>query len=265
VSTGIDDREEASLVKKALSRHMDLDTPATWGVFCDQICPQDEPMADAAEEGDEDPHGRIRTLVLSYLAHEGRPHIARHVKKPENEQVLVRGLTRVSAGLPLPSRIRAHVVSQAIPKLNSTDIRTIVLDILLPLPSYVAKSSRMVELNEFLLARAAAGMTSTPPTLDVNAQACLSLALDMAVDLKLVSPVGLLKWLDEHVLSKAVLEALPVETCQNLISITARAVAACGIQAGSEETSDAVKKLINNAGPLLVEVSMATHMPFRLC
>lgn len=80
-------------MKKALSRHMDLDTRATWGVFIDQICPVGEP-ADLEEREARD---RIRALVLAYLAGEARPHIQRHVVHAENEAILVDGLQRVRA------------------------------------------------------------------------------------------------------------------------------------------------------------------------
>lgn len=70
---------------------MDLDTCATWGVFIDQVDPPGDPQDDDEREG----RMRIRALMLSYLANEARPHIQRHMVRPENEDVLIAGLLRV--------------------------------------------------------------------------------------------------------------------------------------------------------------------------
>lgn len=70
---------------------MDIDTISTWGVFCDQICPQDDPM----DEEEKHIRNRISTLVLNYLATDAHAHLIRHMEKPQNEKVLIDGLLRV--------------------------------------------------------------------------------------------------------------------------------------------------------------------------
>jgi hypothetical protein len=236
------------LVKKALSRHMDLDTPMTWSVFCDQVWPPNDAEADDA---DPDARDRIRALVLSYLAHEARPHIARHVKKPENEQVLVEGLYRVSPCLFLTCVYANPLAHQAVPKLNvPADIRTIVLDILLPLPSFGPNSPRVKELYELLLVRPAAGITAKPPMLDTPALACLELAGDL-VARKLVSPVGMLRWFEGHVQQKHMLDSLNAEARRELIASAMRVLAACGAQPADAELAAVVKRVTGGAWTVL--------------
>jgi hypothetical protein len=71
---------------------MDFDAVATWGVFCDQICPQDEPM----DDDDKEVREHIRRLLLSYLTSDARSHIQRLVKQDNrNEEALVNGLFKV--------------------------------------------------------------------------------------------------------------------------------------------------------------------------
>jgi hypothetical protein len=74
---------------------MDLDARATWGVFCDQILPPELDNAPPADDEEREVREYMRGLVLAYLAGEARPHIARHVTKKDNEDVLVGGLLRV--------------------------------------------------------------------------------------------------------------------------------------------------------------------------
>jgi hypothetical protein len=70
---------------------MDFDTVATWGVFCDQIVPLDDPM----DEDEKEMRERICRLLLTYLTTDAQPHVQRLVIKADNEAVLVEGLLRV--------------------------------------------------------------------------------------------------------------------------------------------------------------------------
>ncbi len=83
-----------TVVKRALTQHLDMDPVVTLGVLCDQIVPSDEPLDDE-EQSIRD---RLRSLVLAFLTGEAkRPLVERHANTVESpaEQILVSGLFKV--------------------------------------------------------------------------------------------------------------------------------------------------------------------------
>ena len=90
----IDEPEEVTFVKRALTQHLDMDPVITIGVLCDQIVPPDEPL----DEEEQSIRDRLRSLVLAFLAGEAkRPLVERHANAAGTpaEQVLVSGLFKV--------------------------------------------------------------------------------------------------------------------------------------------------------------------------
>jgi hypothetical protein len=86
-----DDSSEVNKVKQILSSHMDIDVDATWGVFLDQMCPQNEPM----DVDDKENQERTRALLLSYLVWEARHNLPGHMAKPDQEVVITQSLLTV--------------------------------------------------------------------------------------------------------------------------------------------------------------------------
>lgn len=83
-----------TVVKRALTQHLDMDPAVTLGVLCDQIVPLDEPMDDE-ERAIRD---RLRSLVLTFITGEAkRAIIERHTSTDGSaaEEVLVSGLLKV--------------------------------------------------------------------------------------------------------------------------------------------------------------------------
>lgn len=83
-----------TFVKRALTKHLDMDPAVTLGVLCDQIVPLDEPMDDE-ERAIRD---RLRSLVLTFITGEAkRAIIERHTSSDGSaaEEVLVSGLLKV--------------------------------------------------------------------------------------------------------------------------------------------------------------------------
>ena len=94
----LDEPEEVTFVKRALTQHLDMDPVVTLGVICDQIIPPDEPL-DEEETAIRD---RLRSLVLSFLSGEAkRPLVERHANTVGSpaEQVLAGGLFKVCSFL----------------------------------------------------------------------------------------------------------------------------------------------------------------------
>ena len=106
-----DEPEEVTVVKRALTQHLDMDPVVTLGVLCDQIVPPDEPLDDE----EQNIRDRLRSLVLAFLAGEAkRPLVERHANALGSpaEQTLVTGLFKVSSrrveqGCEKPRRLTA--------------------------------------------------------------------------------------------------------------------------------------------------------------
>ena len=90
-----------TVVKRALTQHLDMDPVITIGVLCDQIIPPDESLDDEEQVI----RDRLRSLVLAFLAGEAkRPLIDRHANAlgTPAEEVLVSGLFKVVSVLQCP-------------------------------------------------------------------------------------------------------------------------------------------------------------------
>ena len=83
-----------TVVKKALTEHLDMDPKVTLGVLCDQVSPPDESMDDE-EQAIRD---RLRSLVLSFLTGEAKRAIVERHAVPSSvaEEVLINSLLAVS-------------------------------------------------------------------------------------------------------------------------------------------------------------------------
>ena len=90
----IDEPDEVTVVKKALTEHLDMDPKVTLGVLCDQVSPPDESM-DEEEQAIRD---RLRFLVLSFLTGEAKRAIVERHAMPSSvaEGVLTNSLLAVS-------------------------------------------------------------------------------------------------------------------------------------------------------------------------
>ncbi|THH02961.1 hypothetical protein EW145_g6651 [Phellinidium pouzarii] len=109
-----DDEKEVIVVKRALQEHIDLDPRSTLQVLADQC------VFDAADLADEDERWlrmRLRGLVLQFLAEKYRVCVARVVREPAVEDILLKGMIG------------------SIPHADLTEVQTIVKDILINLPS----------------------------------------------------------------------------------------------------------------------------------
>ncbi|KAJ8515571.1 hypothetical protein ONZ45_g7034 [Pleurotus djamor] len=135
-----DEPDEVTVVKQALVDHLNLDAPVTFGVLCDQLSPSED-VIDEEEKGLRE---RLRGLVLSFIAVDAKICIKQHIPPGSpTEDILHRGLLA------------------AIPTLNQTDIRTVVQDILILLPSYSSsQTSRGQALLQALLSRASESLRS---------------------------------------------------------------------------------------------------------
>jgi hypothetical protein len=82
-----------TVVKKALTEHLDMDPKVTLGVLCDQVSPPDESMDDE-EQAIRD---RLRSLVLSFLTGEAKRAIVERHAVPSSvaEEVLISSLLAV--------------------------------------------------------------------------------------------------------------------------------------------------------------------------
>ncbi|KAI5117854.1 hypothetical protein M0805_007697 [Coniferiporia weirii] len=108
-----DDDKEVSVVKRALQEHVDLDPRSTLQVLADQC------VFDAADLADEEERGlraRLRSLVLQFLAEKYRVCVARVVREPKVEGILLKGMIG------------------AIPHASEPEVRMIIKDILIDLP-----------------------------------------------------------------------------------------------------------------------------------
>ncbi|KAJ8508003.1 hypothetical protein ONZ45_g9691 [Pleurotus djamor] len=135
-----DEPDEVTVVKQALVDHLNLDAPITFGVLCDQLSPSED-IIDEEEKGLRE---RLRGLVLSFIAVDAKTCIKQHIPPGSpTEDILHRGLLA------------------AIPTLNQADIRTVVQDILILLPSYSSsQTSRGQALVQALLSRASESLRS---------------------------------------------------------------------------------------------------------
>ncbi|KAI0769397.1 hypothetical protein BD413DRAFT_83385 [Trametes elegans] len=189
-----DEPEEVTVVKRALTQHLDMDPAVTLGVLCDQIVPPDEPL----DEEEQNIRDRLRSLVLAFLAGEAkRPLVERHASTPGTpaDEVLVSGLLK------------------AVTKLSPNDTDVIVKDILASLPSFKPPSLRGKELLDVLLAQARATLKTDLPSGGEtgslrNTRYYLDLASFVAVDRRMAHPSILLRFYYTHLTPKLVLVRL---------------------------------------------------------
>lgn len=89
----LDDPNEVTVVKRALTKHVDLDARSTLQVLCDQCVYKAEDLAD---EDERMLRARLRTLVLQFLAEKYHVCVDRAVKDREVEEILLKGMVGVS-------------------------------------------------------------------------------------------------------------------------------------------------------------------------
>ncbi|KAJ7587080.1 hypothetical protein C8J56DRAFT_91215 [Mycena floridula] len=168
-----DEEEEVKVVKKALVEHIDLDSPVTLGVLCDQIT-----LADAESVDDEDAalRDRLRSLVIAFMTNEARRAIIRRATpKSTSETVLITGIQR------------------AIPSLDDSDLQIIFYDLIVSLPSLQSSPSTPgTALLLALLERAKVSL-SKDKSFQMT-QTCLDLADVLAVKKRVPPLLELLRF-----------------------------------------------------------------------
>jgi hypothetical protein len=94
VNNWVDEPEEVTVVKKALTEHLDMDPKVTLGVLCDQVSPPEETMDDEEQVI----RDRLRSLVLAFLTGEAKRAIVERHAVPSSiaEEVLINSLLTVS-------------------------------------------------------------------------------------------------------------------------------------------------------------------------
>ncbi|KAI0779607.1 hypothetical protein C8Q74DRAFT_1199239 [Fomes fomentarius] len=207
-----DEPEEVTVVKRALTQHLDMDPVVTLGVLCDQIVPSDEPLDDE-EQSIRD---RLRSLVLAFLAGEAkRPLVERHANTVESpaEQILVSGLFK------------------AVTKLVPADVDIIVKDILVALPTFKSSAPRGKELFNIILGQVHVALKiDLHPGLEnaslSTSRYYLDLAFFVAVEKRLAHPSDLLRFFYASLTPKLVLVRLCEEYQAYVISSVARTIAA---------------------------------------
>lgn len=85
-----DEETEVEVVKKALLEHIDMDPPRALQVLCDQ-CIFDSGILDEEERA---MRGRLRTLVIQFLARDAKRRVARQPNE-KAEEILFTGLVNV--------------------------------------------------------------------------------------------------------------------------------------------------------------------------
>ncbi|TBU48665.1 hypothetical protein BD309DRAFT_1041531 [Dichomitus squalens] len=213
-----DEPEEVTVVKRALTQHLDMDPVITIGVLCDQIVPPDEPL----DEEEQVIRDRLRSLVLAFLAGEAkRPLIDRHANTlgTPAEEALVSGLYK------------------AIMKLAPNDVDFVVKDIIASLPSFKPPSSRGKELLDLLFTQIRATLKSDIPS-DAergslsNSRYYLDLASFVAVAKRLAHPSHLLSFYHATFAQRRTLDRLPEQDRLYVIGEVARVLSACGEAGG---------------------------------
>lgn len=136
-SSILDEPDELFYIRKGLEEHLDLAPSVTIGVLCDQITATEEPI----DEEDQLIRDRLRTLVLEFLVEKMKKILLIMKDGPgsDPERILVEGLLKVRPGIMLSS-LTLLKLSQTIPRSGPADVRTIVKDIILCLPSYQYRS-----------------------------------------------------------------------------------------------------------------------------
>ncbi|TFK54567.1 hypothetical protein OE88DRAFT_1625540 [Heliocybe sulcata] len=173
-----DEPAEVVVVKKALLEHLDMDAPVTLGVLCDQIMPLEEP----SDEEEQAIRERLRSLVIAFMTGDARRSIVeRHAAKNNCEEILFDGLL------------------QAVAKLSYMDIRPIVHNILLALPSLRSYSPRGDKLLQTLLARARATLAqelrpSPQPLLLASTRQFLDLATFVSFERRAGHPLHIARF-----------------------------------------------------------------------
>ncbi|TFY82398.1 hypothetical protein EWM64_g1610 [Hericium alpestre] len=215
-----DEPDEVTVVKKALTEHLDMDSKVTLGVLCDQIVSVDEAMDDEDREIRE----RLRSLVLAFMSLEAkRAIITRHANQPgnEQEQVLVNGLFK------------------ALERPGSQDAHKIVKDILLFLPSFRGRSSRGDELLQLLLDQAQISVkedlvADNEPVALERGRYYLELAMLIAVERGIADPIHLLRFYCTTFLENALLRKLSREVQLFVFIHLAETLSACSSRVSSE-------------------------------
>ncbi|KAF8893579.1 hypothetical protein BD779DRAFT_1507003 [Infundibulicybe gibba] len=232
-----DEREEVEVVKNALKEHLDMDPKVTLGVLCDQIVPIDEPM-DAEEQNIRD---RLRFLVLSFLRGEAQSAlVARHA---------------------LPGSDGEEHSPMAIPKLNFSDVNTIIKDILLPLPTYQAHSKRGSLLISTLLRNASDSLRNdlqpsrldNPTSLDAT-QPYLELAIFLATN-QIVPAIDLLQFYCANFTGKMTLQRVNSDGQILLICQLTEVLAICdrNVRTQDKFQLQTLHRKIANACPILLQ------------
>ncbi|KAI0784717.1 hypothetical protein C8Q75DRAFT_724050 [Abortiporus biennis] len=255
-----DEPDEVTVVKKALTEHLDMDPVVTLGVLCDQIIPLEEIL----DEEDQMIRDRLRSLVLAFIIGEAkRAIVERHANtyKSAAEEVLVDGLLK------------------AIKKPNLPDIDIIVKDVLLSLPSFSRFSTRGSELLDTLLTTAKvslkADLASQPDTPSPLPQTLplLNLASYIALEKRVAYPVPLLRFYCSNLISKMTFIRLTEETQNAILDGVGGVLEGCEkkevVEMDTNKELPILRKQVVEASSVLLSSftskAVAAKRPWRAC
>ena len=255
-----DEPHEVIVVKKALTEHLDMDPKVTLGVLCDQVSPPNEPMDDE----EQNIRDRLRSLVLSFLTGEAkRAIVERHaIPGSVSEKALIDSLHAVRKAL-------IHIMrdlrgTQAIPKLNFTDVEVIVKDLLLSLPAFKARSRYGPALVELLLEKVSSSLRTVPRSSD-NLLSYLDLLAVLVVERHTAPAIQLLRFYCSNLSSKITLQKLgpsdrTLVICNMVETFDATNNAT---ELGDDgQQLDVLTRQLVDASPFLLEVSTSRPIAF---
>ncbi|KAF7315966.1 hypothetical protein MIND_00113400 [Mycena indigotica] len=201
-----DEKDEVVVVKKALLEHLDLDARVTLSVLCDQVMPPTPEMIDADELA---MRARLRLLVLAFL--EGDVMKAIVERRCTAEDALVETLFAV------------------IPKLPAEEVKTVLEQLLLRLPSFKRQSSYANTLLQILVEATSSTFKHELKQRSslVAARIYMDLVAHIVVQKALVSPIELLRFYLGNTVAKMTLHQLSPSDQVFVICNMAETLAVC--------------------------------------
>ncbi|KAI6166034.1 apoptosis inhibitory protein 5-domain-containing protein [Pisolithus thermaeus] len=238
-----DEPEEATVVKIALLKHLDMDPPAVLGVMCDQVVPLEEDL----DETERQTRERLRSLVITFLATDALSVIVEKYTDPpgsEAEQTLVSQLML------------------SIRWLEIQEVEVIVRDILLSLPCYRVYSSRGDSILLALLDRAKLPLQLPASNYGLlsSARSLLALAQFVAVDKHAASPAILLQFYLSFLMGRMALQKISSQDRVDVISWISEALLACEaemVKPRQTSSQEQLRRLLSqtiDATSLLLEI-----------